>query len=110
LQEAMMYSGAIHGVLSGQPSPYVNDGKRKSVEDIENFNESHSEVLETEGKIAILDEMREILKGLTPMMRLALEEEPSPHTSTVIVALTQRTMEARMWLGMELGRIRDANK
>lgn len=121
--------GKILGLL-GELSPYQNDGKRQTVEDIEPA--SDKAVLEFEGLshafktkqtfIEKIDWLREkigeirkdCLESITELLDLRINPDEA-NTSAMDLFLQCQTSiveldNARFYLGFELGRIREENK
>lgn len=123
MQKAMMFTGTTMKFAKLGDNPYAaNDGKRTSVEDIEPLFDATDNVLPPEildqGLIYTIDQMRQFLDNqLDAIATFMVDEEnglQQPETekeefqvAMSIMSLYQCTTEARMWLGMELGRQKD---
>lgn len=103
------WMGKLLGQL-GEETPYQNDGKRKTVQDIE---PAADKVL-PQGKfvgtqIETIDWVRErvtkLLKDFNELVKDSNPETIGP--LVVLVSIEQHLHECRFWLGLELGRIRD---
>jgi hypothetical protein len=126
VQKAMMWSGTFLSHSGLGDNPYVElEGKRKNIEDIEpmfdSTEDTFPEVVIRGGQISCIDtiraylseqidalmlynknEMQEVEKNLTPTEYV--------HVHLCLSNIYTNLVESRMWLGMELGRIRDAAK
>lgn len=111
-QEAAMWAGKLIGIINGNSSPYKNDGKRRSIKDIEKRVDNVEETFPMSGeKVSKVDTLREVAKKL---LEHVLEMEISyrglhddVERDMVVITLYQKISEIRFWLGMELGRMRD---
>lgn len=123
VQKAMMWTGTYMKFSGMGENPYkAQDGKRETVKDIEPMFDATSETLSPDimkrGVIYTSDQMRtylqEQLEALMDFMEneeaISTEEgfQTNIHTNYCLFNLYTNLSEARMWLGMELGRIRDA--
>jgi len=123
-QNAMMWCGTYLKVSKTGDNPYAeNDGKRKSVEDIKPLFDATEHIFVKQGAnhIETVDMIREevakvtdnifnFLKDPNSINSLELEEEEEMLVFQAIFNCHTRLTESRMWLGMELGRIRDEEK
>lgn len=124
LQNAMMWSGTFLKESGQGDNPYAKlDGKRTSVEDIEPMFEATSNTIDKEffkeGEIVVIDKLREFLDELHEAV---LEYVDNPKDlgdvsqkklitlNMILFNVLNHITEARMWLGMELGRMRDESK
>ena len=124
LQEAQMWAGEYLKASGEGENPYAKkDGKRKTIEDIEPLFDATSDTLAKgileEGQIATIDMVRTILEkrakdvlqnSMTKAFDLDMEYEKKIQISVCLNKIHTSMMEAKMWLGMELGRIRDTVK
>lgn len=121
VQTAMMWSGNILKALSGGETPYANDGKRTKVTDIEPMFEKTDNSFKLSGNdVADIDLLRqEISKEIASIEDFMLqpgsiEEDLSDRGEMqfmiAVGSVMQYLTETRMWLGMQLGAIRDAAK
>lgn len=123
-QRAMMWCGTLLKESGIGDNPYAGkDGQRTTVEDIEPMFDATSETLNSEilaaGLIVTVDQMREYLGNqisacsdfVTSVEYNDIVQDASPQTHFQVgmagANLYTSLVEARMWLGMELGRIRD---
>lgn len=125
IQKAMMWSGTFLKHSGKGENPYAgNDGNRKSVKDIQPFFDNTTDTLPSEimsqGLIVIVDSMREYLsKELVAVVQFMNSEEMNDieldnefddtMMQLTIINIVTNLTESRMWLGMELGRIRDSS-
>jgi len=130
LEEAKMWAGQILA-LQGEETPYANDGNRKIKNDIEKETDvpEFGDYLFTEETTLIekIDVLREeiskikygkyIVDFINIMEKKAIEKEERSSiqlellpSATAITSFVSKITEARMWLGKELGRIRDKAK
>lgn len=91
------------------PSPYSNDGNRKTVEDIEETVdvEEHVKTKEFNSYIEKVDWLRERIKKIIEVIE---DLDLGSRRSELIIAKSNSytyLCEARFWLGFELGRYRD---
>ncbi len=117
VQEAMMWCGSSLRFFDDSPSPYQNDGKRTSVEDIEKrFDDTDAKIIPTgTGHITEVDTLREYLgRKFDNLAAFTLEiqenAEDDRETYYILFHLNNiltKLKEARMWLGMELGRLKN---
>lgn len=126
MQKAMMWTGTYMKFSGLGENPYEkNDGTRKTVADIQpmfdfTLETLHADLL-SEGQISVVDSMRTYLgeqidafmaygtnTELIQEMESTLEPENLVHTNMCMFNIYTALTEARMWLGTELGRIRDA--
>ena len=122
LQTAQMWVGEYLKVSGEGENPYAKlDGKRETIKDIEPLFDSVTATLSSDvlnrGRIVVVDTIREILSknietsyndlmqmgGYDSSMDIVTKMKIQTATHQFIIHAT----EARMWLGMELGRIRD---
>lgn len=124
-QRAMMWCGNYLKYSGEGANPYAgNDGKRKSKEDIKPMFDAtestlHENVL-SDFQIFVVDQLRQILaKKLDEVITASFEHHSkvskngSYTTNDILIHdclsnIRNGIAEARMWLGMELGRLRDA--
>ena len=120
-QKAMMWCGTyvLHAKLGD--NPYAkHDGNRETIDDIAPMFDATSSVLSRDildkGVIYTVDQMREYLKKqidavVAHITSHDINEDLSHteivHTNMCIFNLYTNLTETRMWLGMELGRLRD---
>lgn len=113
LEEGSMWAGALLGDI-GNENPYKNDGKRTEKHHIEDRVdvplEGYPSSLLNAGRIPVVDTIREDLKvlwdrGMNLTEGLVGVGYP-PSTIIYYVNLLSSIKGARMWLGMELGRIK----
>ena len=119
-QRSKMWLGKVLGIID-VPSPYLKDGERKDVKDIEPEAEKAETIISIEGNlIEKIDTIRQ-KSGIVADKIADLSV-----TVPIIVKLTNKTKyfkyncaiseayramcEVRMWLGWELGAIRDEEK
>ena len=123
LQTAQMWAGEYLKVSGEGENPYAKmDGKRETIKDIEPLFDATTATLSGEilnkGRIATIDSIREILNEKIKichedLMAFSLGRHDIPDFEMGMKMQTARhqfivhATEARMWLGMELGRIRD---
>lgn len=126
IQKAMMWTGTYMKFANLGDNPYAkHDGNRMTVKDIEPMFDATAETLPkdimSKGVIHTADKMRTYLQEqLDALMFFSLNEEKLVaeeqnfteeqiiHTNMCMFNVYTNLTEARMWLGMELGRIRDA--
>lgn len=119
-QEAMMWTGTLLKYISNSPTPYANNGKRKTIADIEPMFDNTSETFKFgDNQVQVVDGLREFLDNKashiiafsfdfwTEMTENGVDEA-SFLISDCLDSMRKYLTEARMWLGMELGRLRDA--
>lgn len=123
IEESAMLAGKLLE-LSGQgENPYAEkDGTRISVEDIipthKNTFDVYDRAIMDKGHIYVIDEMREYLQreisGLMNKETLSMldsdDEEVEFIAMSIVLGLHKNLLTARMWLGKELGRIRNESK
>ena len=106
--------GKILGELS-ENTPYTNDGKRKTVEDIEPTADTHRGIthLTTKGNwntdynhIEKVDWLREEIKEINDRVKEQLHFVESERM-LLLERVEQHLSEARFWLGFELQRIKE---
>jgi hypothetical protein len=120
-QEAMMWCGNYLKYSGEGQNPYAeNDGKRKTVKDIKPMFDAtestlHENIL-SEGQIFVVDQLRQILDKkindvgnyLTDLKKLdEINDFQEIMVGLCFANLPTKLSETRMWLGMELGRLRD---
>lgn len=111
-QSAFMWCGQHIKFSEGTESPYKNNGKRTSIKDIEPMFEGTEDTLLLSGNIVKdIDGMREFLEKRILLLTDYLSE-PKTEDEGVAVILSAMNIyihmtETKMWLGMELGRLRD---
>lgn len=123
LQTTMMWTGTFMKFAKLGDNPYAkHDGNRTEVKDIEPMFDATEETFNQEildkGLIYSVDQMREYLqKQLDSLMQdkesLIKEfesEEQEMHLALCYTNIYKHLTESRMWLGMELGRIREESK
>lgn len=105
----------------GDPTPYKNDGKRKSVEDIEetdakaeagltgNYHLGALASFKSKSHIEKVDWLREEIKILSNTI---MDLKSNTHTISYIASIATTScfnhlIEARFWLGFELQRIKE---
>ena len=127
-EQAMMWVGTTMKFAKLGDNPYgKHDGNRNTVEDIEPMFDATSDTIDAsfyeKGNIHAVDQMREYFgKQLEALVTFIdsgdeftteeveyTEAEESQIAMCLMNAYTNMT-QARMWLGMELGRIRDEAK
>lgn len=122
-EKASMWTGKVMQYGTSSISPYAkHDGNRKSVDDIEaKFDETSdilfdSEVFES-GTIVVIDNLREFLSDqinlfLSSGMEIEgdFDEITSDHLSLSFMNVYSYMVETRMYLGAEIGSIRDKEK
>jgi hypothetical protein len=118
LQTAMMWSGTYLKFTNTGDNPYAkSDGNRTSVEDIEPMFDATAGTLDKEilnqGTIYVVDQMREHLSKLLGSLTTFIssgekiqEREDSLEENMALFNIINNTTEARMWLGMELRRLK----
>lgn len=124
-QTAMMWTGTYMKFAKLGDNPYAkHDGNRETVEHIEPMFDATSDTLSKDildkGLIYTVDQMREylgkqldsIMVYMTDVDRMQeTEMNMSPqdiiHTNMCLFNIYTHITETRMWLGMELGRIRE---
>lgn len=124
-QKAMMWTGTYMKFAKLGDNPYAkHDGNRETVKDIEPMFDATADTLSKEildkGLIYTVDQMREYLqKQLEALMGYMtdvqtmhdIEQNFTPeeiiHTNMCMFNIYTNLTETRMWLGMELGRIRE---
>jgi len=106
--------GKILGQL-GEPTPYQNDGKRKTVGDIEDVSDGVPEnrffitkEYNDKNHIEKVDYLREEIQKLINNTSDFSEVYPEVELEQGFVY--KYLTEAKMWLGFELGRVRDEHK
>ena len=110
---AKAYIGKLLGDL-GIPTPYQNDGKRKEIGDIEPAAHKHDEPITEEflklNYIEMIDTSREEIEVQCANI-MKIKQNGSKVFSYVgnIYSTTafERLTDAKIWLGFELGRLRD---
>jgi CO dehydrogenase/acetyl-CoA synthase gamma subunit (corrinoid Fe-S protein) len=125
LQNGRMWLGQVLEVI-GTENPYVNDGKRHTVNDIHKLSDASDSGLDLTAMnhIEKVDFLRESIKDLKIKLGKLNKEKAvemlenaddrkfliaSEQFLTCLSYATKYVIEARMWLGQELGRIRDEN-
>ena len=124
-QKAMMWTGTFMKFAKLGDNPYAkHDGNRETLEHIEPMFDATTDTLSKnildKGLIYTVDQMREylgqqldaVIAYMTDMERLSQAEENfTPEqivqTNMSIFNIYTNLTETRMWLGMELGRIRE---
>ncbi len=124
-QKTMMWTGTYMKFAQLGDNPYAkHDGNRETVKDIEpmfdNTNDTLSKEILDKGLIYTVDQMREYLSNqldsimayMTDVERIVKLEENLDandliHTNMCLFNIYTNLTETRMWLGMELGRIRE---
>lgn len=125
-QEAQMFAGEFLKVSGLGDNPYAkHDGKRQTIEDIEPlFDATDTTLVEgifEQGNIKVIDTLREILARKSSEVLVDYIDifkyitTPSDPTKpvelgTTFTNLRTSMIKTRMWLGQELGRIRDTAK
>lgn len=125
-QEAQMFAGEFLKVSGLGDNPYAkHDGNRQTVEDIEPlFDATDTTLVEgifEQGHIKVVDTLREILARKSSEVLVDYTEvykyfEPNQDPTkavelgTTLTNLRTSIIKTRMWLGQELGRIRDTAK
>ncbi len=107
---AKCWMGKLLGQL-GEETPYKNDGKRSTVEDIEPAADTVKNPVgfNNMNNIQQVDYVRELITKLLKDFN-SLVKDSNPETLSplvILVAIEQHLHECRFWLGLELGRIRD---
>ena len=108
---AKFWCGKALGAL-GTPSPYVNDGKRKEVADIEPTDDKATPVGGWSGRnhIEKVDWLRQEIQKVIDQGLLIYENNLNPSITIPNLIAAQihvHLIEARGWLGFELERIRE---
>lgn len=112
-EEATMWTGTMIGVLN-QDTPYKNNGSRKDVKDIEARYDDTLVSMSFPSHIEAVDGIRESLETLHGRV-ISLMNENTPvfdddkqemMAMMAMFNICTRIKETRMWLGMELNRIR----
>jgi hypothetical protein len=112
---AKAWLGKVLGEL-GESTPYTNDGKRKTVEDIQPTADTHRGIthLTTEGNwntdynhIEKVDWLREEIKEINDKVKEQLHFVESERM-LLLERVEQHLSEARFWLGFELQRIKES--
>ena len=110
LKMARAWMGKLLGLM-GEESPYKNDGKRHSVQDIEPVSDVAvtSRSLDHMNGIERVDWLRQELSSLQRDYDVMCESSDSHDVkvSTCLISVYQHLAESRFWLGFELARIRD---
>lgn len=112
-QTAMMWSGTMLKHYNNGETPYKNDGNRETVADIEPMFEATTDTIHQDyyqrGHVVVVDQLRVTLGSwIEEVENDVLGREDTSIKNFVGVNIYQHLVEARMWLGMELGRLRDA--
>lgn len=124
LQKAMIWSGTFLKFSKLGDNPYAkNDGKRKTVKDIQPLFDDTAltlpEDILNKGKIVVLDTMREFLTPKIEEMMLYLEESQEEelwdkltpvefgHCSMCLINIYTYLTESKMFMGMEFGRLKE---
>lgn len=107
---AKCWLGKLLGQL-GEESPYQNDGKRKTVTDIEPAADTGKINGPVKGtQVETIDWVRErvtvLLKNFNDLVKDSNPETLPP--LVILASIEQHLHECRFWLGLELGRIRDS--
>lgn len=108
---AKAWAGKLLGEL-GVDSPYKNDGKRKTVDDIEPTNDVSTDIPDMSGKnhIEAIDAIRQEVQRLIDLVE-TLEMSPKP-TREISICRTNTwnyLCEARFELGFHLGILHKRN-
>ena len=125
-QKAMMWTGTYMKFAKLGDNPYAkHDGNRETVADIEPMfdttNDTFTKDILDKGAIYTIDQIREYLDKQTSALvnyvasgedsKVYVDNGLSPEelmqASMCIFNIHQNLTETRMWLGMELGRMRD---
>lgn len=122
-QTAMMWSGNFLKYSGLGENPYAeNDGNRKTVEDIKPLFDATEDTISQDyydqGNIVVIDQLRGYIDAQMiafnnyissdELEELSMKEEVQEFLLiTCALNILTHLGEARMWLGMELGRIRD---
>lgn len=124
-QKAMMWTGTMMKFTKQGDNPYAkHDGNRKTVEDIEPMFDATSDTLNPaifeEGEIYAIDQIREYLsKQIDAFVEytnsdefdeIEIDDAGEIHIGMCLFNIYTHMTEARMWLGMRLGEIRDEAK
>jgi hypothetical protein len=116
IQEARMWTGLFLGLI-GEPTPYANNGMRKNVKDIEKATDLSRKFCFVKGtQVEGVDKLREVIKehineyedikrNIHFTKQAYLQQINHTYQKTM-----DYLVESRLWLGMELGRIRDESK
>jgi hypothetical protein len=121
VETAMMWCGTYLKVSGLGDNPYAkHDGNRKSVKDIEPLFDATNNILVKQGAnhIETVDMIRQEIGKVADNIFKYMEDgedielvENDEHaemlSAQALFNCHSRLLEARMWLGMELGRIRD---
>lgn len=122
LELAMMWSGQYLKYSGLGDNPYAKlDGKRKNVLDIEpmfdNTQDYIKEVTES-NSVEAIDKLRTFLEFEIKALAIYssssesvpenIANEDVVHTNLCLINIYKSISEAKMWLGMELGAMRDA--
>lgn len=115
-QRSKMWLGKVLEYLNAE-YPYKNDGKRTKVEHIEPEAEKSTDIfMYVKGEeVKVIDEIREecsnIQKSIAKYANLGnLTGDKKFETNCAVSEAWRAMCEIRLWLGWELGRLRDANK
>lgn len=106
------WMGKLLGVL-GEETPYKNDGKRKTVQDIEPASDTVPNSPDWFKNLNNVQQVDYVREQLTKLLRdfNNLVKDSNPETigpMTILISIEQHLHECRFWLGLELGRIRDS--
>lgn len=111
---AKAWLGKLLGIL-GEATPYKKDGKRHSIKDIEpaaDKSVSNFAHVEKMNEIERLDWLREKIKTVEEDFESMCQNQSSVvlKIDVCLLSVSQHLTEARFWLGLDLGRIRDSEK
>ena len=124
-QKAMMWTGTYMKFAKLGDNPYAkHDGNRETVKDIEpmfdDTNDTLTKDILDKGLIYTVDQLREylgkqidgVMGYMTDIDKMQeVEQNFTPediiHTNMCLFNIYTNLTETRMWLGMELGRIRE---
>lgn len=123
VQTAMMWTGTYMKFSKLGDNPYAkHDGNRKTVADIEPMfdatNDTFTKDILDKGAIYTIDQMRTYLgEQIEAIIAFTISEDSNydveltkseeVQADLCVLWIHKHLTEARMWLGMELGRIRD---
>lgn len=116
---AKAWLGKVLGEL-GEETPYTNDGKRKTVEDIEPTNAKNNELSinnfkqvvnwESANHIEKVDWLRQDIKHIIHLVELRIFTSNQSREFAIARTNTYNHLcEARFWLGFELEHIRESS-
>tara|TARA_R110000796_G_scaffold231853_8_gene349961 strand:+ start:12048 stop:12503 length:456 start_codon:yes stop_codon:yes gene_type:complete len=114
LQKAMMWSGNYLKFTDSGDNPYANNGSRETVADIEPMFDKTEAAISGDNPVIVVDNLRELIdEARKEVLEFSLKRPGASEASDeimqyfIVISIIQHLMESRMWLGMELGRMRD---